>query len=69
MKLFIIGNGFDLAHGLKTSFYDFRSFLLNAHPDFLSQFEDNYYYPYDEDNKKLKLPTSKVGMNIENAIV
>jgi hypothetical protein len=54
MKLFIIGNGFDLAHGLKTSFYDFRNFLLNAHPDFLSRFEDNYYYPYDEDNKKNK---------------
>lgn len=25
---------------------------MNAHPDFLYQFEDNYYYPYDENNKK-----------------
>lgn len=28
-KLFIIGNGFDLAHGLKTSYDDFRSYLIN----------------------------------------
>ena len=25
--LFIIGNGFDRAHGLKTSYYDFHQFL------------------------------------------
>lgn len=28
-KLFIIGNGFDLAHGLPTSYSDFRQFLLS----------------------------------------
>ena len=28
-NLFILGNGFDLAHGLKTSYGDFRDFLLN----------------------------------------
>lgn len=28
-KLFIIGNGFDLAHGLKTSYDDFRSYLID----------------------------------------
>ncbi|MCL2417175.1 MAG: bacteriophage abortive infection AbiH family protein [Bacteroidales bacterium] len=27
-NLFIIGNGFDLAHGLKTSYRDFRNFLV-----------------------------------------
>lgn len=38
-KLFIIGNGFDLAHGMKTKYSDFRQFLI-----------DNYlngeYMPY-----------------------
>lgn len=26
-KLFIIGNGFDLAHGLKTSYLEFKNFV------------------------------------------
>jgi len=29
MNLFIIGNGFDLSHGLKTSYNDFRRYLVN----------------------------------------
>lgn len=29
-SLFIIGNGFDLAHGLKTSYRDFRKFLVQV---------------------------------------
>ena len=33
MNLFIIGNGFDLAHGLKTSYEDFRRYLLEECPD------------------------------------
>lgn len=32
-SLFIIGNGFDLSHGLKTSYNDFRRYLLNEYPD------------------------------------
>ena len=27
MNLFIIGNGFDLAHGLKTGYTDFKEYL------------------------------------------
>lgn len=30
MKLVILGNGFDLHHGLKTSFSDFRSYLIKS---------------------------------------
>lgn len=41
-KLYIIGNGFDLAHGLKTSYWDFRTFLENKHPSFLRKFENLY---------------------------
>ncbi len=33
MKLVIIGNGFDLFHGLPTSFYQFRQFLLESEDD------------------------------------
>lgn len=30
-NLFIIGNGFDIAHGLKTNYYDFRNFLVDEY--------------------------------------
>ncbi|MBS3949779.1 MAG: bacteriophage abortive infection AbiH family protein [Peptococcaceae bacterium] len=32
-SLFIIGNGFDLAHELRTSYEDFRLYLLSQYPD------------------------------------
>jgi len=33
MNLFIIGNGFDLTHGLKTSYEDFRVYLQTKYPE------------------------------------
>lgn len=38
-KLYIIGNGFDIAHGLDTAYWDFRSFLSDNYPQFLENFE------------------------------
>ena len=32
-SLFIIGNGFDLAHGLPTAYKDFRRYILTQYPD------------------------------------
>ena len=42
MKLYIIGNGFDIAHGLETWYWEFRKFLENTHPEFLLLFEKIY---------------------------
>lgn len=42
MNLYVIGNGFDKAHLLKTDYIDFRDYLYETHPDFLSAFEDTY---------------------------
>lgn len=42
MNLFVIGNGFDKAHLLKTDYVDFRNFLYDTYPDFLSSFENAY---------------------------
>lgn len=39
MNLFIIGNGFDLAHSLPTSYRDFRSYLLRKYPG-CDEFDD-----------------------------
>lgn len=32
-SLFIIGNGFDIAHGIPTTYNDFRKWLINQYPD------------------------------------
>ena len=50
MRLYIIGNGFDLAHDLKTSYWHFREYLERNEEEFLVEFEKLYgYYPYDPD--------------------
>lgn len=40
--LYLIGNGFDLAHGLDTRYSSFRTFLSKNHDGFLAQFEKMY---------------------------
>ena len=42
MTLYILGNGFDLAHKLPTAYWDFRTYLKSAHPEFLEAFEEHY---------------------------
>ncbi len=43
MKLLVIGNGFDLAHGLKTSYSDFLNICLG----------DETIYNFSEEEKEL----------------
>ena len=40
--LYIIGNGFDIAHNLPTSYWHFREYLEDMHQDFLAEFEYLY---------------------------
>lgn len=44
-KLFVIGNGFDLHHGLRTSFDDFKSFIDSNYDNILTK----YLYHIDID--------------------
>lgn len=39
-SLFIIGNGFDIAHGIQTAYRDFRKYIIDLYPDSLL-FRDN----------------------------
>ncbi len=41
-ELYIIGNGFDKEHGLKTSYWNFREYLEKYEEDFLFQMERMY---------------------------
>lgn len=52
MNLFIIGNGFDLAHGLATSYVDFRDYLENEDWQYLIKLEEPYGY-LPESNRDL----------------
>ena len=50
MRLFILGNGFDKAHGLPTGYDDFRDYLELHNPGFLIEFEKIHnYYPVEEE--------------------
>lgn len=42
MNLFIIGNGFDLAHGLETSYWNFRQYLKDIDWSYLQSLEEMY---------------------------
>lgn len=41
-KLYIVGNGFDRGHGLKTTYWDFRTYLGKYSEEFLVEFEKMY---------------------------
>lgn len=40
--LYLIGNGFDVAHGLKTQYWEFREYILKNSNNFLLRFEEIY---------------------------
>ncbi len=46
MTLFIIGNGFDLSHNLKTSYLDFKNFISKEEPELLVKIFECYKYSF-----------------------
>ena len=47
--LYLLGNGFDIAHGIKTPYSAFRDFLTKNHESFLTKFESMYHIqPLDD---------------------
>lgn len=52
-RLFIIGNGFDLAHKLPTSYADYREWLKQYYPQFLEVLEEIYCYSSYVDEETL----------------
>lgn len=44
MRLIVIGNGFDLHHGLKTSFKDYLKYLKRYNPDTLASIRHSKYF-------------------------
>lgn len=54
MNLFVIGNGFDLAHGLKTSYGDFRDYLEEEDWSYLESLENMYGFCIDSKKELVK---------------
>lgn len=67
MDLYIIGNGFDLGHGLLTTYWHFRTYLENMYPEFLSVFEEHYYiYNGTDSEEKKNLLWNELETNLAN---
>lgn len=67
MKLYIIGNGFDIAHKLPTNYWDFRKYLEYTYYDFLNAFEMHYnIYPNMSGKAKKDLLWSELETNLAN---
>lgn len=48
MKLFIIGNGFDLGHGLHTKYEDFRNYLMMKNPSVVDTLQTMFWGAQNE---------------------
>ena len=67
MHLFIIGNGFDMGHGISTRYWDFRTYLERLYPEFLYAFEEHYYlYPGMSNESKASLLWNELETNLAN---
>ena len=67
MKLFVIGNGFDKAHKLKTDYTDFRNYLEDVDPEFLINLEYMYgIYPETDSSYYRKMLWSEFEKNLSN---
>ena len=53
MKLYLIGNGFDLHHGLETSYYHYKKYLLSKSKSIVVEFESFEYFVNVSDKEQL----------------
>lgn len=67
MKLYVIGNGFDRAHDLPTSYWDFRKYLDSFYPEFLQQLEEHHFlYPGASDKMRKDTLWSEFELKLAN---
>ena len=59
MKLFIIGNGFDIKHGMNTKYHDFYKFVKCKHRESLELLEKEFGLDTDVEWNHLEQTISK----------
>lgn len=52
MKLYIVGNGFDLHHKLKTNYSDYRDFLMLKDSNIVNAYESFDFFLFDQEEKE-----------------
>lgn len=68
-NLYVVGNGFDLAHGLKTAYWDFRCYLDRYAQDFLVELEKMYgIYPIDEEDWRIQKQLKQIKIKREEQL-
>lgn len=67
-KLYIIGNGFDLHHYLKTSYYDFANYFREKHNDTYTTLESYVSYPNTDKDLWSKFEENLANLNAEEIL-
>lgn len=67
MRLYIVGNGFDLQHCLRTSPKDYCDFLNEEYPDFLDEIKSSEYFVGD--GSELTEREDRFWTNVEGNLV
>jgi hypothetical protein len=68
LKLYIIGNGFDLHHYLKTSYGDFAAYLKEKHNDIYTALERYVSYPTSEKDLWSRFEENLANLNAEEIL-
>lgn len=75
MKLYYIGNGFDLAHNLPTRYLDFKEYFKTNYPEYyyrfiemygLGEIHSDYNGPYYDDSESEEI--IELWMDFENTL-
>ena len=67
-ELYVIGNGFDLHHGLKTSYYDFSQYLRENDNDLYETLENYISYPQSDNNLWLRFEENLANLDAEEIL-
>lgn len=68
-KIFIIGNGFDIKHHLKTTYQDFACFLYKENPDVYLNFDSIVTNQYGEDTISRKTAIDTLWKVLKDSMV
>jgi hypothetical protein len=66
--LYVLGNGFDLHHNLKTSYYDFSDYLQLNNRTMFDVLEEYIGYPQSENNLWSKFEQNLANLNIDEIL-
>lgn len=67
-RLYVLGNGFDLHHGLKTSYYDFAKFLKKNNSEIYSLLESYVQYPTSDKDLWSRFEENLANLNIKDIL-